>query len=155
VCILDPNWPAAFALAAAIACRLPPPLAAIEAGRRTRTSSRSFPSSSCSWRTPTLSRRCHLSLEGLPRCRKPQSSSAKSFAALGEHPRDLFILPFSSLCLVHRSALAAVLRWVARSAMVPSGFPYRTTVGRAGADLHRPFVDRWPRLEPEDTPFTK
>jgi hypothetical protein len=56
--ILDPNQTAAFALAAAVTRRLPPPLAAIEARRKTRTSSQSFPSSSCSRRTSTLSHCC-------------------------------------------------------------------------------------------------
>jgi hypothetical protein len=115
-------------------------------------SSRSFPSSSCSRRTPTLSRRHHPSSEKPPYRREPQPPSAESFAALGEHPRDPHsVLPFSLSHLVHRSTLAAMLRRAARSAMAPSGFPCRATVGRAGADLHRPFVDQRLRLEPKDT----
>jgi hypothetical protein len=65
--ILDPNRTAAFALAAAVTRHLPPPLAAIEAKRRTRTSSQSFPSSSCSRRTPTLSHCRHPSPKEPPR----------------------------------------------------------------------------------------
>jgi hypothetical protein len=83
---------------------------------------------------PTLSHRSH-------------PSPAESFAALGEHPRDpLSILPFSLSRLVHRSALAAVLRQAARLAMVPSGFPCRAAIGRTGADLHHPSMDQQPRL---------
>jgi hypothetical protein len=134
--ILDPNWAAAFALAAAMTHHLPPSLVAIEAGRRMRTSSQSFPSSSCSRRTPTLSRRHHPCLEESPHRCEPQPPSAESFATLGEHPRDpLSILPFSPSRLVYRSALAAMLRWAARSAMAPLGFPCQR-----------------PGLEPEDTP---
>jgi hypothetical protein len=151
--ILDPNWVAAFALATMVTRRLLPLLAAIEAGRRMGTSSWSFPSSSCSWRTPTLSHHRHPSPEEPPCRHEPQPSSIKSFAALGEHPRDpLSILLFSLLRLVHRSTLGVVLRWAARSAMAQPGFPCRAATRRAGANLHHPFIDRWPRLEPEDTP---
>jgi hypothetical protein len=116
-------------------------------------SSQSFPSSSCCRRTPTLSHRRHLSPEKPPCCREPQPLSAESFATLGEHPRDpLSVLPFSPSRLVHRSFLAAVLHGAARSAIVPPGFPCRTAVGRAEADLHRPLLDQRPGLEPEDTP---
>jgi hypothetical protein len=86
--ILHPNHVTAFALAAVVARRLPSLLAAIEVGRRTRTSLRSFPSSSCSRRTPTLSHRYHLSLEESPCRREPQPPSAETFASLGEHPHD-------------------------------------------------------------------
>jgi hypothetical protein len=138
--ILDPIWAVAFALAAAVTHRLSPLLAAIEARRRMRTSSRSFPPSSCSRRTPTLSHHRHPSPEEPPCRREPQPSSTILFATLGDHPHDpLSILPFSPSHLVHWSALGAVLRWAARSAMASPGF-------------HRPFVDRRLRLEPEDTP---
>jgi hypothetical protein len=151
--ILDPNWATAFALATNVTHRLPLALAAIEAGRRMRTSSWSFPSSSCSQTTPTLSHHCHLSPEEPPCYREPQLSSAESFAALRECPRDpLSILSFSSSRLVHQSTPSAMLRQAGRSAMAPPGFPCRAVVERAGANLHRPFVDRRPRLEPEDTP---
>jgi hypothetical protein len=140
-------------LAAAITHHLLPSLAAIEAERRMRTSLQSFPTSSCSQRTPMLSHCRHPSPEEPPRCCEPQPPSAESFAALGEHPRDsLFVLPFSPSRLVHRSALAAVLRWATRSAMASLGFPCRAALGRAGADLHHPSMDQWPGLEPEDTP---
>jgi hypothetical protein len=85
--------------------------------------------------------------------RRSHPSPAESFAALGEHPRDpLSILLFSLSRLVHWSALPAVLRQAARSAMVPSGFPCRAAVGRTGTDLHHPSMDQQPRLEHEDTP---
>jgi hypothetical protein len=100
-----------------------------------------------------LSHHRHPSPEEPPCRREPQPSFAESFAALGEHPRDaLSVLPFSPSHLVHQSTLGAVLRRAARSAMAPSGFPCRAAVGRARANLHHPFVDRRPRLEPEDTP---
>jgi hypothetical protein len=151
--ILDPNWAIAFALATAIARHVPPPLAAIEAGRTMRMSSWSFLSSSCSWRTPTLSRRRHPSLEEPPSCREPQPPSAESFAALGEHPHDpLSVLSFSPSRLMHGRALAVVLWQAAHSAMAPPGFPYRAAVGHAGADLQCPSMDQRPGLEPEDTP---
>jgi hypothetical protein len=151
--ILDQNWTTTTALAAAITRHLPPLLTTIEAERRMRMSSWSVPSSSCSRRTPTLSHHRRPSPEKPPcRC-EPQPPSTESFAALGEHPHDpLSILPFSLSRLVHQSALGAMLWRAALSAMAPSGFPYRTAVGRARADLHRPFVDRWLRLEHEDTP---
>jgi hypothetical protein len=151
--ILDPNWAATFAWATAVVRRLPQLLAAFDAGRRMRTSSWSFPSSSCSWRTPTLSRRHHPSPEEPPGRCEPQPPSAESFPALGEHPHDpLSILPFRPSRLLHQSALTAVLRWAARSAMVTPGFPCRTAVGRGEADLHRPSMDQQPGLELEDIP---
>jgi hypothetical protein len=58
-----------------------------------------------------LSDRRHPCPEEPPCHREPQPPSAEMFAALGEHPHDpLSILPFSPSRLVHRSALAAVLR---------------------------------------------
>jgi hypothetical protein len=140
-------------LVAAVTRQLPPPLTAIEAGRRMRTSLRSFLSSSCSRRTPTLSCRRHPSSEEPPHRRKPQPPTVESFAALGEHPHDpLSVLPFSSSRLVHRSAQAAVLRRASRSAMAPLVFPCRATVGHAGADIHHPSMDQRLGLQPEDTP---
>jgi hypothetical protein len=139
--ILDPNRTAAFALAAAVTRHLPPPLAAIEARRRTRTSSQSFLSSSCSRRTPTLSHCRHPSPEEPPCRREPQPLSAEMFAALGEHPCDLLsILLFSPSRLVHQSALAAVLRRAARSAMAPLSFHCRVAavVGRSYCEPSTP-----------------
>jgi hypothetical protein len=118
-----------------------------------RTSSQSFPSSSCSRRTPTLSRHRHLSSEEPPYRRELQPLSAESFAALGEHPRDpLSILSFSTSRLVHRSSLATVLQRATCSAMVPPSFPCRATIGCAEADLHHPSMDQRLGLEPEDSP---
>jgi hypothetical protein len=98
-----------------------------------RTSLQSFLLSSWSRRTPTLSRRRHPSPEEPPHRREMQPPPAELFVALGEHPRDpLSVLPFSLLCLVHRSTLAAV--------------------GCVLADLHRPSMDQRLRLEPEDIP---
>jgi hypothetical protein len=148
--ILHPNHVTAFALAAVVARRLPSLLAAIEAGRRTRTSLRSFPSSSCSRRTPTLSHRYHLSLEESPCRREPQPPSAETFASLGEHPHD----PPSIMLFFHR-VWCTRAPWLPCSGELPAWLWRRrvSTVvsppSPAGAAVSRPRLDRRPRFERE------